>query len=229
MKKIVHIIPVGHTKTTLIEGMRQFPFHKVILVLGKQPGPGEEEAEVVAKEIEKELSPLVDIEYLRVDVDDVTGAAIEITKAIKREMTAGNEVRLNASGSLRTVGISCYLASAVTGADLYVALPEYSDGRVSGIRSVLEIPSFPLKEISTEEQTILQILLVAGETNSVDELIHGLGRSVKGLTGYQKERARVSYHIKKLKDGGFIETRKIGKNLRTRLTRLGQLYSIGRA
>jgi hypothetical protein len=75
MKKIVHIIPVGHTKRTLIEGMRQFPFHKIILVLGREKSPGEEKAKKVALEIEKELKEIAEIEYLHVDVDDVYSTA----------------------------------------------------------------------------------------------------------------------------------------------------------
>jgi DNA-binding transcriptional ArsR family regulator len=229
MKNVVHIIPVGHTKVTLIEGMRQFPFHKMVLVLGKEIGPGEEKAKDVAKEIEKEFKGLVEIEYLRVDVDDVYATAIDIAKVIKSEQSRGNEIKVNASGSLRTVGISCYLACAVTGADLYVALPEYFDERVKGVRRVLDIPSFPLKEVGREEFTILRFLLKKGSTNSVDELIQGIIKISKSSPDYQKERARVSYHIKKLKEGGFIMTLKIGKNLKINLTKLGELYSIGRA
>jgi DNA-binding transcriptional ArsR family regulator len=229
MKNVVHIIPVGHTKVTLIEGMRQFPFHKIVLVLGKEIGPGEEKAKEIAKEIEKEFGVLVEVEYLHVDVDDVYSTAIDIARVIKSEQGRGNEIKVNASGSLRTVGISCYLACAVTGADLYVALPEYKNEKVRGVRRVLDIPSFPLKEVGKEEFTLLRFLLIKGPTDSVDELIQGIVKIRKSSSDYQKERARMSYHIKKLREGGFIETLKIGKNLKINLTKLGELYSIGRS
>jgi hypothetical protein len=228
MKKVVHIIPVGHTKITLTEGMRQFPFHKIILVLGKEVGPGEDKAKEVAEEIKKEFGRLAEIEYLQVDVDDVYRAAIATAKTIRAEQKRGNEVKVSASGSLRTVGISCYLACAVTGAKLYVALPSYEEGKIKGIRRVLEIPSYPLREIGREEVHILKFLLEKGPTDSVDELIQGLKKE-KSSKNYQRERARMSYHIKKLKNDGFIETTKHGKTLAISLSKLGELYTVGRS
>jgi DNA-binding transcriptional ArsR family regulator len=229
MKKTVHIIPVGHTKKTLTEGMRQYPFHKIVLVLGKDPGPGEEKAETVAAEIREEFEKVAEIEDIHVELDDIYQAAITITEKIRKEEKLGNTVLVNASGSLRTVGISCYLACAVTGADLYVALPAYEEGKPTGIRRLLNIPSFPLKEVGSEELSIMQFLTTQMRMDSVDDLIHGVGGIEKNSAGYQKERARMSYHIKKLREGGFIETKKQGKNLTITLTKLGELYSIGRA
>jgi CRISPR-associated protein Csa3 len=229
MKKVVHIIPVGHTKVTLIEGMRQFPFHKVVLVLGKEDGPGERKAVEVAKEIEDEIGSLAEVEFLYIDADNVYSTAIDLAREIKNKQKEGDEVKVNASGSLRTVGISCYLACAVTGAELYVAHPAYENGKVIGIRRVVDIPSFPLKKVGKEELSILSLLKEKGATESVDELIEGLLKINKGADGYQNERARMSYHIKKLKNEGFIETKKIGKSLRISLSSLGKLYTIGKA
>ena len=229
MKKTVHIIPVGHTKTTLTEGMRQFPFHKIVLVLGKDTGPGEQKAEVVAAEIQSEFEKVAEIETLHVELDDIYTAAIAIAKQIKAEEKQGNTVMVNASGSLRTVGISCYLACSVTGAKLYVALPAYEKGKPAGIRKVQTVPPAPLKEAGKEEQLILKYLNLHGTLDSVDTLIQGLKEINKSAQDYQKERARMSYHIKKLRNNGFIETRKEGKNLRIGLTPLGRLISVGRA
>jgi DNA-binding transcriptional ArsR family regulator len=228
MKKVVHIIPIGHTKITLTQSMRQFPFHKTILVLGKKLGPGERKARSIAEEIKTDLGSIAEVDYLNVDIDDVYSAAIEIAIAIRVEQKRGNQVKVNASGSLRTIGISCYLASAITGASLYVALPKYEKGRVTGISGVVEIPSFPIREVGAEELTILKNLGKKGPTQSVDELIQRLNSKDKTAPGYQKERARMSYHIKKLRESGFLETKKQGKNLMISLAKLGELYSIGR-
>ncbi len=229
MKRVTHIIPVGHTKETLIEGMRQFPFHKVVLVLGKKSGQGEAKALEVAKEIEKEIKSLALVEYLHVEVDDVFQAAIDIARVIKSEQLEGKEVRVNASGSLRTVGISCYLATAVTKTTLYVALPMYEKGMIRGVRNVIDVPSYPIKEVGGEELLILKHLKENGPAGSVDELISRINRRGKTAKEHMKERARISYHLKKLKKDGFIETKKSGKNLRIMLTQLGELYTTGRA
>ncbi len=229
MKKTVHIIPVGHTKTTLTEGMRQYPFHKIILILGKDTGPGEEKAEAVAAEIKGEFEKVAEIEEVHVVLDDIYQAAITIAEKIRAEEKLGNTVLVNASGSLRTVGISCYLACAVTGATLYVALPAYEGNRLTGIRQVQVVPPAPLKDAGTEEQSILKYLLEHGKLDSVDTLIQGLGGHQKNSPSYQKERARMSYHIKKLRENSFIETRKDGKNLKISLTPLGRLISVGKS
>ncbi len=228
MKKTVHIIPVGHTRVTLVEGMRQFPFHKIILVLGKEMVSGEKKAEGVARDIEEEFSKIAEVEVLRISIDDVYRGAIDIAGKIKSEQESGNEVLVNASGSLRTVGISCFLACTVTGAVLYVALPSYKGDAISGVRRVLEIPTYPLKRIGEQELGILNFLITKNSVNSVDELIEGLGFKKASSKNFLKERSRISYHIKKLREEGFIKTEKIGKNLRISLTSLGELYFKGR-
>ncbi|RMF89942.1 MAG: hypothetical protein D6733_05175 [Methanobacteriota archaeon] len=227
MKRIVHIIPVGHTKQTLIEGMRQFPFHKAVLVLGKEAGPGERQAEAVAEEIEKELGGLAEVERMHVDMDDIYSAARDIAARIKAEEKAGNQVMVNISGSLRSVGIACYLACAVTGAELYMALPSYEDGRVTGIRRVIKIPLFPIKTVGREEESILLYLFEKGPVDSMDRLILGLYGKDKDSPGYLNERARMSYHIKKLREKGFIDTDRHGKSLRISLSKMGEVYSAG--
>ena len=117
----------------------------------------------------------------------------------------------------------------MTGAELYVALPTYEDGKISGIQRVLDIPAFPLKEVGSEELAILHFLTEHGPMDSVDDLIQGVNGIEKNTPGFKKERARMSYHIKKLREGGFIDTRKEGKNLKISLTPLGELYSTGKA
>jgi hypothetical protein len=229
MKKTVHIIPVGHTKTTLTEGMRQYPFHKIVLILGKGKGPGEEKAEAVAAEIRSEFEKVAEIEEVHVELDEIYPTAITIAEKIRAEEKMGNVVMVNASGSLRTVGISCYLACAITGATLYVALPAYEDNRLTGIRQVLVVPPAPLKDVGTEELSILKYLLKHGTLDSVDTLIQGLRGLGKNSQSYQKERARMSYHIKKLRGNSFIETSKTGKNLKIALTSLGRLIAVGKS
>ncbi len=229
MKKTVHIIPVGDTKTTLIEGMRQYPFHKIVLVLGNTTGPGEKKAEVVAAEIRSEFGKVAEIEEIHVELDDIYTAAITIAEKIRAEEKQGNTVMVNASGSLRTIGISCYLACAVTGAKLYVALPAYEEGMLTGIRQVLNVPPAPLKDAGREELSILKYLNEHGTLDSVDTLIRGLRRLEKTAPEFQKERARMSYHIKKLREKGFIKTGKNGKNLKISLTPLGRLIAVSKS
>lgn len=223
MQRITHIMPVGHTKTTLLEGLRQYPFHRLIMVLGKEMTPGEEKARKLAKELEETLKTISEIEYLYVDIDDVYSAAIDITAAIRRETEKGHDVKINASGSVRTLGISCYLASALTGTKLYIAVPSYKEDVITGIRKVLEIPHYPLKKIGENEEVILKELALR-PSKSVDELLNRLDKDMTSES-IQRERAKISYHLKKLREDGFITTQKKGKKQELHLTRLGKLFS----
>ncbi len=225
MKKVVHFIPVGHTKITLTEGMRQFPVHKIVLILGKEKGAGEEKARKIADEIIQEFKPMGEAEILSVDLDDIYSTALLLTQAIKKEQLEGNQVMVNASGSLRTAGISCYISSAITGADMYIAIPYYENGTIAGVKEVIDIPRFPLKRFGKTEHKILNLLLKKGSVKSLDSLIRDLkGEEIK-KSSYLKERAKISYHINKLKKEEMIEAVREGKNIRIGLTRFGEIYA----
>jgi len=177
------------------------------------------------QEIIKEFKPVVEIEHLIVDLDDIYSTALSLTKAIKHEQNDGNVVKINASGSLRTVGISCYISSAITGADMYIAIPAYNDGMITGVKEVVDIPRFPLKRFGKTEHRILDLLLKKGPVKSLDSLIRELNGGEVKKSSYLKERAKISYHINKLKREELIETVREGKNLRISLSRFGEVYA----
>jgi DNA-binding transcriptional ArsR family regulator len=49
-----------------------------------------------------------------------------------------------------------------------------------------------------------------------------------GTKEYKAERSRVSYLVNALKEDGLVETEKSGKALRVRLSKLGEIYAVGR-
>ena len=90
---------------------------------------------------------------------------------------------------------------------------------------------FPgIKDISKEQFKILKGLSGnGGSVDSVDELISIVNPEASpDRSDYQKERARFSYHLKELKKDGFIETEKEGKNVKVRLSKIGEIYVGGR-
>ncbi|MFQ6136879.1 MAG: DUF6293 family protein [Candidatus Hydrothermarchaeales archaeon] len=233
MEKISHIVPVGHTKLKLLESLRQFPLQKVILLLGKDRNlEGEDIARQTAMDLRMDIKAIADVEEELVDKEDVLQCALDITNIIWREREEGYEVKLNATGSMRTVGIACYIAALVTGVDIYSGFSAYNEkGEKIGIKKILPIPPFPIKEVPKERFLMLQRLYSnGGSVNSVDELISLVNSDIKpGSSDYQKERARFSYHIKELKKDGFVETEKEGKNLKVRLSKIGEIYVVGRS
>jgi len=227
---ITHIAPVGHTKEKFVDIVRQFPIHKIVLVVGQDMNvSGEEEVYKTAKEIEKELKGYIDVEWRKVDKLDVFACAIDIIHIIKEERAKEHEVKINISGSLHTIGIACYIAALVSGTEIYSALPEYKKGEITGIKEILTIPFFPIKEINDEQMQILKVLEGDG-VNSVDELIAKLRQELKKETKeYTNERARLSHHLKSLSKCGFLNSEKSGKNMKLSLSRIGDIYIKGKS
>lgn len=231
MSKVVHIMPVGLKKERLLESIRRsgHPIQKVYLVLGKDKKlSGEENVHKTAEEIEKTLNVLVEVEKIYVDKLDVYSAALEMLKVIKKEITEGNEVLINASDSIRTLCISCYVAAQLSGSRLYIALPKYENGEEVGIDKVVEIPIPPLKKISDDKLVIVKTLQEqGGEVESINRLIELLeGKTEDDQKKYMAQRARMSYHLKGLEEDGLVEMRREGKNVKIKLTELGKAYAL---
>lgn len=229
MSKVIHIMPVGLRKERLLESIRKsgYPIQKVYLVLEKNKGPSREDIYRAAEEIEKTLNVLVEVEKIYVDMLDVYAAALEMLGVIKKELTEGNEVLINASDSTRTLCIACYVAAQLSGSKLYMAMPRYEDGKEVGIDRVVEIPIPSLKKISDDRLVIVKTIEEqGGEVESINKLIELLEGKTEDQKRYMAQRARMSYHLKGLEEDGLVEMRREGKNVKIRLTELGKAYAL---
>jgi DNA-binding transcriptional ArsR family regulator len=222
-------MPVGLRKERLLESIRKsgYPIQKVYLVLEKNKGPSREDIYRAAEEIEKTLNVLVEVEKIYVDMLDVYAAALEMLGVIKKELTEGNEVLINASDSTRTLCIACYVAAQLSGSKLYMAMPRYEDGKEVGIDRVVEIPIPSLKKISDDRLVIVKTIEEqGGEVESINKLIELLEGKTEDQKRYMAQRARMSYHLKGLEEDGLVEMRREGKNVKIRLTELGKAYAL---
>ncbi len=225
MKEVTHIVPVGHTKETLVESLRRFPVGRIILVLGDDPGrEGERKARRIAEEVKRDMGS-IPCEEIYVNLDDVLSTTLTLVRKIREETGKGCEVKLNLSGSLRSVNIAGYLTALMTSAPAYVGIPEYKGDRISGIREIQYMPCIPLKELSGEKKGIIK-LLSSGEGMYLEDLISKLKPRLH-KSGYDNERSRLSYHIKDLRRDGFVETVKEGRNLKIKLSGFGRVYAEG--
>ncbi len=230
MSKVVHIMPVGVKRERLLDSIRisGYPIQKVYLVLGEDKTlSGEQEIYNNAEDIEKTLKVLIEVERIYIDRLNVYSAALEVLKAIKRELTEGNEVLINASDAPRATVISCYIAAQLSGSRIYIALPKFENGEEVGIERVVEVPIPPLKKISNDKLVIVKLIQEQGdEVESINRLIELL----EGRTGDQKkymaQRARMSYHLKGLEEDGLIMMKREGKNVKIMLTELGKAYAL---
>jgi len=225
MKEITHIVPVGHTKETLVESLRRFPVSKIVLVLGDKPEiESEKIARGIAEKVKAEMGS-VPCEEIYVDLDDVLSIALVLVRRIRAEVKSGCGVKLNLSGSLRSVDIAGYAAALMTSTPVYIGIPAYERNRIVGIKGIQTMPLIPIKEFFSEKKEIIQLLGSVGGIY-LEDIIKKL-RPDLNSEDYDKERSRLSYHIKDLKKEGFVETEKDGRKLKVRLSGVGRIYVEG--
>jgi DNA-binding transcriptional ArsR family regulator len=225
LKIICHIVPVGFTAGKLIEGVKQFPVHKVVVVTAGK----EERVEQAAREMEKAFKSYAEVERRSVDPEDVHKATLDFIEIIRAERRAGRKIVINAAGSLRNLTLASYIAAQATKTEIYSSHSRYDEKGVPvGITKIIDIPYFPICEPPKEQIEVLEALH-QGEVESMDELITRMRPEIeKGTKEHGNERARLSKHISKLRDDGFVETDKLGKTVSLKLSRMGEVYIAGR-
>ncbi len=223
MSKVVYIMPVNPEKEILLESIKKIdhPIQKVYLLLGKD----DNESQKAAEEIEKTLNVLIEVEKTYIDENDVYSAVLEILKIVKREISEGNEVIVNATGSTKTVCIACYIASQLSKSKFYMMMQKVENGKV--VNEIVELLIPPLKKIGEDKVTIIKIISEeGGEVESINKLIELLEGKTKDQKEYMAQRARMSYHLKGLEEDGLVVMQREGKNVKIKLTELGKAYAL---
>lgn len=218
----VQIVFVGHHKNRLLESikvLREYPVSKIILAVGEQRSRGEEIARRVARKIESEVKAVWDAEVAEVDKKDTIRAASQLVQLINSQK---EDVILNVSGSLRTFSIAAYIAASVTGSRVISSIPQYDENDVEvGIEEIVEIPILPVNLPGKEQMEIINAL--DGE-RTLDELVFKLNPGMKkDSQEFKSERSRISHHIARLEDVGFVKRRKEGRNVKIKVTDLGEI------
>ncbi len=229
MSKVVHVMPVGVNKERLLESIRKsgYPIQKVYLVLGKDIDLDEEAVNKAAAEIEKTLNVLVEVGKIQVEKMDVYAAALDMLKVIKKEIDEGSEVLINATDASRTLCLASYVAAQLSNSKLYMAIPKVENGKEVGIEKIVEVAIPPLKRISDDKILIIKTIQEqGGEVESINKLIELLEGKTEDQKRYMAQRARMSYHLKGLEEDGLVEMKREGKNVKIRLTELGQAFAL---
>lgn len=232
LREITHIVPVGFTPEKLIESVgylvRQHVAHKVIIVTLK----GDENRESVQAALKKLRDGLkaigikIQLEEQVVSREDAFKITIDLLKMIEGEAKNGRLVKINIAGGMRHVGIAAYIASLVSRVEVYSDLPESSGGDYM-LNGILEIPSIPIKEIPSEQSEILQVL--GDGVDSLDDLVKKMKPQFeKGADEYNNERSRLSHHLKKLEEDGFVIKEKRKKTVSIQRSNLGEIYIRGK-
>ncbi|MCQ1539570.1 ArsR family transcriptional regulator [Methanocalculus taiwanensis] len=224
-----HIVFVGNQKDRLIESisaLREIPFSKLFLIVGEDKShAGEQNIRKIARQIQTELKMLWDIEVKAIDKQSVLKAANQLFLMITEEKMNGNDVFLNTSGSTHTLSVGAYIAACMTRSKMITAIPKYDEqGEEIGIEDVLEIPVIPVDYPGEEQRHI--ITLIGEGVESLDSIIFMITPDIqKDSKEFRSERSRLSHHLSKLEEAGFIKKVKRGRNISIRLTELGRMLA----
>lgn len=222
-----HIVFVGHHKERLMESIthyRKLPIHRVILVLGEDDSSGERISRKVADKVKNELAPLFEVSLMKVDKRNIMNAATQIVDIIQKERVKGFDSILNVSGSLRTFAIAAYIAGCLTKSPLITSIPRYdAEDQEIGVEEIIELPTIPVQFPKKDQVHLLNA--IAGSSGYLEELIVELNPSViDNPEEFAKERSRLTHHLKKIEDMGFVTKEKSGKNVIFQLSPLGRLF-----
>jgi len=226
-----HLVFVGHHKERLLDSIRKadsYQVAKVILIVGEQESSGEERSRNVAAEIANEISGMVEVELALIDKIDVFRGASQIVNLIHTERDAGRSCLINMSGSLRTFAVSAYIAGCVTSSTVLTSIPQYDDeDHEVGVEEMIPLQLLPLAPPGKEQMELL--VAIGHGAPSLDELIFRLHPLIeKDTRPFYKERSRISHHLKKLDENGYIHKKKSGKNIQIEPSQLGMLMLLDR-
>lgn len=227
-----HVVFVGHHKERLMESItryRKFPIHRVTLVLGDDDSQGERISRRVAEKVKNELAPLFEVSIVKIDKRNIMNAASQIVDLVRKEREKGYECILNVSGSLRTFAIAAYIAGCLTQCPMITSIPRYdAEDREVGVDEILELPAIPVRYPKKDQVQLLEA--IAGSGGYLEELILQIHPDAKGSPDeISKERSRLTHHLKKIEDMGFITKEKVGKQVMFSLSPLGRIVvKVGR-
>jgi len=222
-----HVVFVGHHKDRLMESItryRKYPIQRVTLVLGDDDSSGERISRQVADKVKRELSPLFEVSIVRVDKRDIMNAASQIVDLIQKERSRGYECILNISGSLRTFSIAAYIAGCLTQSPMITSIPRYDDAdQEVGVEEIIELPTIPVQYPKKDQVQLLEA--IASSSGYLEDLILQMNPRVKEIPDdFAKERSRLTHHLKKIEEMGFVTKEKIGKQVMFSLSPLGRLF-----
>ena len=130
---------------------------------------------------------------------------------------------LNISGSLRTFSIAAYIAGCLTQSPMITSIPRYDeDDREVGVEEIIELPTIPVQYPKKDQVQLLDA--IAGSSGYLEDLIVLIRPGLRDdPEAFAKERSRLSHHLTKMEEMGFVTREKIGKNVIFTLSPLGRL------
>lgn len=224
-KHYTHIVLVGISAEKMIASLRQFPVHKIITVVHYE----DESKTAIHNSVKKLVQSFEGLEFEKhnIETENILTASMQLLDIIRYEIQNDTVVKVNISCGLRNIGVSAYIAAFVSGISIYSDIAERGDENVYRLKGILDLPPFPIKDLSQEQMDILE--KIEDGVDSMDMLIKRLKPDhTKNSHTLGRERSRLNHHIKNLKNDRLVETEKCNRCLTIKRSDLGEIYFKGK-
>lgn len=228
----IQIALVGFDYDRILKPVQDLPPNKLYLCYDNKPDSYGKLSKKFATQIDKKVRNVISTELIGFNPWDFKDSFEKIMNVMKHEYKAEITVNISSSTNL-AVAAAIYAASIYKARIVYVKgeykeLPTIRD-KVSSARDLPQfIDPFTPTNLSKDDLAILKILSkMDGECESLTALAGQLfsGSKKNQIKNLRKNRAQLSYRIKKLEELGFVSRSFSGKRNRVgvKLTDAGEV------
>lgn len=231
----VQIIPLGYEKNRVLEPINRLMADKVILLRHLEEDDYEAEFQ---KELIETLTAndRLEVEERRCDLFSLDQSLIAIKDAIL-DCDADDQVYVNLSTGSKLTAIAGTMACQATGATPFYATPEFRTGEgereppseplVKSVGDITEIPRVPLQLPNEDQQRILAYIDELEDKDHVTkkELIRFSEREELSFIAETESKSEEGKYqlletniINPLKDDGYVEIEKRGREKHVKIT-----------
>lgn len=225
----IHLVPIGFEEDRVYKPALDLDASKVVLINHENAtGKLKEKQERHQSTVEEKLRDNnIDIESVMCDFFDMHDALGVIAQLAKNN--EDENIFVNISSGSKITAIAGMIACMVTGATPYYVIAERYEEIPRGVEDVVELPKYPVQAPEPEQVRILSFIDSQEEAVTKKQLIEFseennlpfmANRNIKSDKG--KYPVLDSNIISPLREHGYIEERKIGREKKVTLTENGK-------
>lgn len=216
----VHIMPVGYEYERIVQPAEEFRADIVVLI-GHEDDPEGSDGDRYLRDARKAIDDLdIEIEQRTCDIFDLYSSMGAIAQSITDH--EDDEVYVNVSTGSKVTAIAGMIASMVLDSTpYYVRAKDYeSDPAPNDIREKTELPTYPIDAPDSEQVDVLQFIEKYTQEEgppTKGDVIHfsekyNLDYVSRNVAGKGKYRLLDTHIVEPLKERGYIEESKQGRN-----------------
>ncbi|RDI70218.1 HFX_2341 family transcriptional regulator domain-containing protein [Halopelagius longus] len=225
----VHVMPVGYENDRIVLSAERLRADRVVLLQYEDRTDHPSYAETVRHRLTERNIPHESVSCDIFDFYGSIGTIAEVATAFGDD----NEVYVNLASGSKITAIGGMIACMATGATpYYVRAERYAaetEGDVAeGIRTITELPTYPMDSPDTQHVAVLAYLYEEGEARKSDVIDYGREEELPFIADHDASNAKSEYRLldshitKPLVRRGYIDVETVGRSKRLSLTEAGE-------